>query len=192
MKLLKSESSTFLSLILAFLTALLVHDGRCQFYETDDTFIASGQTNSFTTTSIYSLCFCDLTVGGCDPNCQCDKDCTDVSGLQSTYKFDYFGNQLSLVSNCYDKPSSKLYWVHQKPGLEVFFENDTTICVSVTSRISSDAIVAPTVGAVTPSSTATDTSTTISQLVTATIPGYQLNDLIMTNSSLCRNLRFNH
>lgn len=155
------------------------------------TYKADGVTNDFTSSNLMGICFCDITIGACDPNCDCDAECTqNHDALRTTYGFDYSGNTVSIQTDCYHKVNDHLYSVSgNKLGLKKTTDNDTFVCVEVTDTTIEGNYITPvyTVDSkyqlVDSPNTLTATQNDTSPTLTA---GYQMSDSVYMENALSK------
>ena len=155
---------------------------------TGQSYNANGQTNNFTAGTVSGICFCDFTIGACDPDCDCDAECTqNHDELRSIYNFDYTGNSINIQSSCYHKESDHIFKVNaNRVGIKKVSENDTFVCVEVTDTNVDSSIIAPDFN-VPANLTIIDSPTTLaSQLTTEPerTAGYQMADILYMESNL--------
>lgn len=85
-----------------------------------------------------NICYCDLTQGACDIDCDCDPECAsfNMTKIKEFYNFTFSKNQLARSSECYSLEGPLLHSVSEKIyGLKVDHRDDRRrVCVSVANK----------------------------------------------------------
>lgn len=166
---------------------------RCQvFYETDDEYYPDRKSIDFGADPFTSPCYCDLTKAACDVNCKCDGDCTDIEKMIDLYGFDYKGNQIDLMTNCYEmgKDTTGILWkINKKWGMNIYSPSSTSTCVEVSDSTVLSNPVTDT-KSIDPSTAVGNTNgnnnnfNEVSDADLKATNGYQMSDFIVTKDSL--------
>lgn len=166
---------------------------NCVFYDLPQgtSYSASASTNDFSSATLQSVCFCDLTIQACNPNCDCDPDCTmNKDQLRSTYNFDYQSNSLAVETACYNKDDDQLYSVaSSRMGMKKVTDNETFICVEVSNNKISDSVIKPETSVPNVyknSGTFSQIQNDLGSYKPKTFTGYQISDNLYMNKTLSK------
>lgn len=179
---------------LALIYAMLIFTpANALFYDLPSgvTYDANKLTNDFESSTLSSICFCDQTIGACDPNCDCDAECTQTSDqLRSIYGFDFLGTSAAIQTACYNKDDDQLYRINQfKMGIKKTVDNETFYCVEVSDTNIASNIIKPSnevSSQYKDTTVANKLTAALTENTVSTTNGYQISDSLYLQNTLRR------